>query len=117
LLAFATAEDWEVHQLDYKSAFLNGKADAEIYMNAPPGLNLIGLNVEVDECLKVNGALYGLKQAPRLWKKRVDEMMTKLGYMISVADPAVYFKKSCIVAVYVDDMLILSSNTESVKTE
>jgi hypothetical protein len=117
LLAFATAEDWEVHQLDYKSAFLNGEADAEIYMNAPPGLHLIGLNVGDDECLKVDGALYGLKQAPRLWKKKVDEMMSKLGYMTSVADPAVYFKSNCIVAVYVDDLLILSSNKETVENE
>ena len=32
LLALAALEDWEVHQLDVKSAFLNGVLDEEIYM-------------------------------------------------------------------------------------
>ena len=35
LLALATLEDWEIHQLDIKSAFLNGMLDKEIYMEQP----------------------------------------------------------------------------------
>ena len=32
LLALATLEDWEIHQMDIKSAFLNGLLDEEIYI-------------------------------------------------------------------------------------
>src|SRR5712671_1365608 len=37
LLALAALEDWEIHQMDVKSAFLNGVLDEEIYMEQPQG--------------------------------------------------------------------------------
>ena len=37
LLAFVAAEDLELHQLDIKTAFLNGNIDEDIYLKQPPG--------------------------------------------------------------------------------
>jgi len=37
LLALAAAEDMELHQLDIKTAFLNGELEATIYMSQPEG--------------------------------------------------------------------------------
>lgn len=37
LLALAAREDWEVHHLDIKSAFLNGDLAEEVYVAQPPG--------------------------------------------------------------------------------
>ena len=37
LLALAALEDWEIHQMDIKSAFLNGILNEEIYMEQPQG--------------------------------------------------------------------------------
>jgi len=37
VIALAASEDWEPHQMDVKSAYLNSPIDAAIYMCLPPG--------------------------------------------------------------------------------
>jgi hypothetical protein len=37
VLALAMLEDWEIHQMDVKLAFLHGDLDEEIYMEQPIG--------------------------------------------------------------------------------
>ena len=36
LLALAAQEDWKVHHMDVKSAFLNGDLKEEVYVEQPP---------------------------------------------------------------------------------
>lgn len=36
LLSLAADLDWELHQMEVKNVFLNGKLDEEIYMKIPP---------------------------------------------------------------------------------
>ena len=37
LLVLANAHDFEIYQMDVKTAFLNGSLDCEIYMSQPEG--------------------------------------------------------------------------------
>ncbi|GKC60429.1 zinc finger, CCHC-type containing protein, partial [Tanacetum coccineum] len=59
VLAIAAIRNLEVHQIDVKTAFLNGDLEEEIYMEQPEGFTPPG---KVCKLIKL---LYGLKQAPK----------------------------------------------------
>eukprot|EP00253_Pinus_taeda_P014834 PITA_14834 len=42
VLALAAQFKWKVHQMDVKSAFLNGDLQEEVYMTQPPGFKIAG---------------------------------------------------------------------------
>ncbi|KAG8480141.1 hypothetical protein CXB51_024917 [Gossypium anomalum] len=114
LFALAAQKQWRIHQLDVKSAFLNGFLKEEIFIEQPEGFKVPG---EEDKVYKLKKALYGLKQAPRAWYDRVDEYLSKLEFEKSVSEPTLFIKKSenetlLIVSLYVDDLLVTESKGE-----
>jgi hypothetical protein len=118
LLALAAALDLHIHQMDVKTAFLNGELEEEVYMELPEGCqkhyrdeNLPGQPT----ALKLNKSLYGLKQAPRVWNKSFHAYLTSLGFKQSQADNALYIRRDVIIIVYVDDLEILSTNLDVIK--
>jgi hypothetical protein len=64
LLAFFMAKGFKLHQMDVKSAFLNGVLEEEVYVRQPPGFETEKYPHQV---YKVRKALYGLKQASLVW--------------------------------------------------
>ena len=59
--------------------------------------------------------MYGLKQIERQWKKRLYEVLSKLGFIHAFADDCLYIKHenrkiTLLVLVYVDDMAAVSPN-------
>lgn len=114
LLALAAQYDLEIHQMDVKSAFLNGELDEEIYLKLPPGFRGTG-----DKVWRLRQALYGLKQAHKAWYRRLRTVFESLGFTRSHADHSVFYKVEdgviIIVAVYVDDKLILSKCTRAIE--
>ena len=61
IFALVCANNWEIHQIDIKTAFLYGLIEGEVYVNQPHGLN--DGTIRVCQLLR---ALYGLKQSPRV---------------------------------------------------
>jgi hypothetical protein len=68
LLAFSMAKVFKLHQMDVKTAFLNGVLEEEVYVRQPPGFESEKYPHRV---YKLKKALYGLKQAPRSWYGRL----------------------------------------------
>eukprot|EP00253_Pinus_taeda_P007197 PITA_07197 len=70
VLVLAAQFKWKVHQMDVKSAFLNGDLQEEVYMTQPQGFKIVGQEHKVCRLAK---ALYGLKQAPWAWYMKIDQ--------------------------------------------
>lgn len=115
LVALAAQEEWQVHHMDVKSAFLNGELCEDVYVIQPPGYEKEGQEHRV---LKLKKALYGLKQAPRAWNIKLDESLLSLGFARCPLEHGVYVKCSrgarLIVGVYVDDLIITGSSRDEI---
>ena len=105
IFALAAAKNWEVHQMDVKTAFLYGLIEGEVYVRQPTGFD----NQSGDVC-KLRQALYGLKQSPRVWYDTLVAFLKSHGLKALNADLSVFVKPGLIVAVYVDDLQITGSS-------
>jgi hypothetical protein len=117
LLALAALEDWEIHQLDVKSAFLNGVLEEEIYMEQPQGFIIAGQETKV---CRLHKAIYGLKQASRAWNLQFHGVLTELSFtrMYSDAGIYVYYRKGSsgpiFIILYVDDITIMGASIDEI---
>src|SRR5438876_6355861 len=111
LVLLAAYEDWEVHHMDVKTAFLNPMLKEEVYMVQPKGFEHAHENYA---CL-LRKALYGLKQALREWYTEINGYLKSIGFMNSTADPNLYLAPDIILILFVDDMLILAKSIISLR--
>ncbi|GJY09393.1 retrovirus-related pol polyprotein from transposon TNT 1-94 [Tanacetum coccineum] len=91
LISIAAYYDYEIWQMDVKTAFLNGYLDEDIYMVQPEGF--VDPNHPRKVC-KLQRSIYGLKQASRSWNKRFDEEIKRFGFAQNLDEPCVYQKAS-----------------------
>jgi len=113
LLSFAVQNNLHVHQMDVVTAFLNGHLEEEIYMEQPEGYIKPGQEHLV---CKLKRSIYGLKQSPRCWSKAFTKFMKDIGFKQSTSDPCVFVRSRQdleILAVYVDDLILITESTES----
>ena len=131
LCAFVADEDLEFHQMDAKTAFLNGEIDEEIFIEVPDGVEIddddlaeLGLTnydevKKLDLVCKLQKSMYGTKQAPRCWNNKIHSVLfTELGFQTSDADPCIYVKHDMdgvmIIALYVDDLLLAAKTISQI---
>ena len=66
---------------------------------------------------KFQRSIYGLKQASRSWNIRFDRAVKSFGFEQSICEPCVYSKikdgNVVFLILYVDDILIIGNNVES----
>ncbi|GKB61251.1 retrotransposon protein, putative, ty1-copia subclass [Tanacetum coccineum] len=111
LIAIVAFYDYEIWQMDVKTAFLNGHLFEEVYMVQTEGF--VNLKFPNRVC-KLKHSIYGLKQAYRKWNKRFDDEIKKFGFSQNSDEPCVYMKASgsyvTFLILYVDDILIMGNN-------
>ena len=105
LLILAVVGDLQIIQHDFVTAFLNAPTDAELYIELPPEIN------RPKKVAKLLKTLYGLKQSLRLWFQALRQALKDLGLYQLPSEPSVfagiYQKVWIVVAVYVDNLLII----------
>ena len=119
MLAIAAFFDYEIWQMDVKTAFLNGNIEEELYMIQRKGFVD---PKDVNKVCKLQRSIYGLKQASRSWNLCFDEMIKSFGFVQNVKEFCVYKKTSgssvAFLVLYVDDILLIGNDVkllESVK--
>ncbi len=116
ILATAAKFKLKLHQLDVKTAFLNGTLEKPVYMEMPDGLcEYLGKSREFkgEYVCKLKRALYGLKVSPKRWFVKFKATMVKLGFE-SYPFQACLFTwrkgdKYIILLLYVDDILMATN--------
>ena len=111
VLAIAAYFDYEIWQMDVKTAFLNGNLYEDVYMTQPKGF--VDPQSAKKIC-KLQKSVYALKQASWSWNIRFDEVLKALGFVKNEEEPCVYKKISgsalVFLILYVDDILLIGND-------
>uniref|UniRef100_A0A2N9J933 Uncharacterized protein n=1 Tax=Fagus sylvatica TaxID=28930 RepID=A0A2N9J933_FAGSY len=116
IMVVAARLDLELHQLDVKTAFLNGDLKEEIYMDQSDGFHIKDQEGKV---CRLKKSLYGLKQSSRQWYLKFHQAILDIGYEMSHLDHCVYVwrdkEKLALLSLYVDDILLASNSPDMMK--
>ena len=108
LVSMAATFDLQIHQMDVKTAFLNGDLNDEIYMDQPECF------VEAGQESKVCKLTICLEKAPKQRHEKFDSCMIENGFKTNECDKCIYHKSwnnsHVIIFLYVDNLLIFGSN-------
>lgn len=97
--------------MDVKSVFLHEDLIEEIYMEQP-----LDFEKDVNLVCQLKKSLYGFKQAPRAWYEKIDCFFIDLGFKCCESNNSIYVLHTkdeiLIVALYVNDLVIIGSNVD-----
>ncbi|CAI7899092.1 unnamed protein product [Closterium sp. NIES-54] len=113
LLHVAAQRDYELHSLDFSTAFLQGSLHEEIWLRRPPGFT--GL-FPAGTQWSLRRLVYGLRQAPREWHDTLRTTLVALGFAPSTADPSLFLHTDTLlppvyILVHVDDLVFSTAYT------
>ena len=77
LLSLAIQKGWKVHQMDVKTAFLNGDLKENVFMSQPEGFVVKGKEHKVCKLIK---SFNGLKVSCHTWYEKLIEHILKLNF-------------------------------------
>ncbi|MBW0530705.1 hypothetical protein O181_070420 [Austropuccinia psidii MF-1] len=109
VFAIASAYKWRVTTFDVMSAYLHSDLNEDIYVKAPPGVEL-----EPGMVFKLDKALYRLKQAGRCWWLHIKTILQDIGFRANEEDQSTYVYRQdgnmAVLWMNVDDGVMETSN-------
>ena len=93
--------------MDFTAAYTQGLLEEDIYL-----AGIDGVEVPDGKVIKLDKSLEGLKQSGRVWNKHISKAFKEFGLLPIPADSCVFVSsdKILIIALYVDDLIIFSSD-------
>ncbi|CAI7825852.1 unnamed protein product [Closterium sp. NIES-53] len=79
--------DYELHSLDFSTAFLQGSLHEEIWLRCPPGFTG---SFRAGTQWSLRRPVYGLRRAPREWHDTLRITLVALGFAPATADPSLH---------------------------
>ncbi|CAI5479887.1 unnamed protein product [Closterium sp. Yama58-4] len=115
LLHVAAQCDYELHSLDFSTAFLQGSLHDDIWLRRPPGFTG---SFPAGTQWSLQRPVYGLRQAPRKWHDTLRTTLAALRFAPSTADPSLFLRTDTslppfYILVYVDDLVFATADTEA----
>ncbi|CAI7800648.1 unnamed protein product, partial [Closterium sp. NIES-54] len=115
LLHIAAQRDYELHSLDFSTAFLQGSLHEKIWLRRPPGFTG---SFPAGTQWSLRRPVYGLREAPREWHDTLRTTLAALGFAPSTADPSLFLRTDATlppfyVLVYVDDLVFATADTKA----
>ncbi|CAI7905241.1 unnamed protein product [Closterium sp. NIES-54] len=115
LLHVAAQRDYELHSLDFSTAFLQGSLHEEIWMRRPPGFTG---SFPAGTQWSLRRPVYGLRQAPQEWHHTPRTTLAALGFIPSTADLSLFLRTDTslppfYVLVYVDNLVFATTDIEA----
>lgn len=105
----AVSNEWEVHHLDVKCAYLYGDLVENVYMKALQGYNKSNANV-----VKLKRPIYGLKQSGRNWNNEINGYLIDSGLNRLKCNNCTYtYGDDLILIIYVNDIVVFTKNMSS----
>ncbi|CAI7896435.1 unnamed protein product [Closterium sp. NIES-53] len=89
LLHVAAQSDYELHSLDFSTAFLQGCLHEEIWLRRPPCFTG---SFPAGTQWSLRRPVYGLRQAPREWHDTLRTTLAALGFAPSTSDPSLFLR-------------------------
>ncbi|CAI7882000.1 unnamed protein product [Closterium sp. NIES-53] len=115
LLHVTAHRDYELHSLDFSTAFLQGSLHEEIWLRRPPGFTG---SFRAGTQWSLRRPVYGLSQAPREWHDTPRMTLAALDFAPSTADPSLFLCTDTTlppfyVLVYVENLVFATADTEA----
>ncbi|CAI7877551.1 unnamed protein product [Closterium sp. NIES-53] len=107
----AALQDYELHSLDFSTAFLQGSLHKEIWLRRPPGF---AVSSPAGTQWSLRRPVYGLRQAPCEWHATLRTTLAALGFAPLTADPSLFLRTdTSLLPFYVDELVFATSDTEA----